>query len=106
MGVLDFGTFHGPCERSLQYLSQKGTGVRVLFADGRPFIDVDLSRGGQRSTYHCGHDLYVISFVIHSEDVLCETWRTRGPTKDYEATTTLTREHNISQGQRARGATA
>lgn len=99
VGELRFGLFSGPCERRLEYVQQEGTGVQVLFANGRPFIDVDFSRGRSATTHHCGRDLYEISHFVRSGDVLEETWRVRGPMKDYEATTAMIRERTSSQSQ-------
>jgi hypothetical protein len=102
-GELSFGAFSGHCKRSLEYLQLEGTKVQIFFANGRPFIDFDFSRGPSRNTHPCGRDLYEISFFVRSNDVLEETWRVLGPMKDYEATATLAREHSFSQGERRKG---
>ncbi|MHB8335503.1 MAG: DUF6314 family protein [Acidimicrobiales bacterium] len=90
--------FRGHCERNLEYLQHEGT-LQILFANGRSFIGFDLSKGSARNTHRCGSDLYEISFLVHSSDVLEENWRVLGPKKDYEATTTLVRERNVSQSE-------
>jgi hypothetical protein len=95
-GELLFGAYRGHCQRSLEYVQREGTAAQILFANGRPFVDLDLSKGPSRSTHLCGFDHYEINFFAHSCDVLEEKWRVRGPMKDYEATTTLTRERRTT----------
>jgi hypothetical protein len=96
-GTLSFGAFSGHCERSLEYHQREGTKVQAFFADGRPFIDFDVSRGSTHNTHSCGLDMYEISLFVRSNEVIEETWRVLGPMKDYAATTTLTREHTVSE---------
>jgi len=91
-GELDFGTFSGHSERCLEYIQHEGTQVRIYFASGRPFIDLDLSGGRSRSTHLCDLDTYEISFLARSDDVLEENWQVQGPMKNYVATATLRRE--------------
>jgi hypothetical protein len=92
VGELNFGAHSGKSQRSLEYVSLEGAKVQIHFSDGRHFIDLDLSRGPSRSVHPCNLDQYEISFFARSNDVLEESWRVQGPAKDYEATTTLTRE--------------
>jgi hypothetical protein len=90
-GELLFGAYHGPAHRTLQYVRLHDASVLVCFADGRPFIEVDLSAGQCTRIHDCREDRYEISMVAISHDLMEERWRVRGPEKDYDAVTTLRR---------------
>ena len=90
-GRLELGDFSGPARRSLLYEQREDASLAVLFSDGRPYIDLDLRGGSWLSRHHCGEDLYEISTQLHSNDELEEHWRVRGPAKDYDARTRLSR---------------
>jgi hypothetical protein len=91
-GDLLFGSYRGPARRTLEYVRLDGGAALLCFADGRPFIDLDLCDGACDRTHDCGPDLYEIGTVVISDDVVEQHWRVRGPSKDYTAVTTLTRD--------------
>lgn len=91
-GELRFGTRAGPASRHLRYAARAGSEVvRVSFADGRPFVDLDLSSGRWQGVHECGADRYELTTVVVAPGVVEERWRVRGPAKSYDAVTTLTR---------------
>ncbi len=90
-GELRFGSRTVPAWRRLEIRRQVGGAAMLLFLDGRPFVDLDLRDGECRRVHRCGADRYEITTVVRSGALVEEHWRVRGPTKDYEATTTLTR---------------
>lgn len=90
-GELHFGTHRGPASRLLEYTRLNGAAVMLYFANGRPFVDLDLRRGAWRSIHYCGDDRYEIATIVRSCGVVQENWRVRGPGKDYGASTTLMR---------------
>ncbi len=90
-GQLRIGAYRGPARRSLVYVRLDNGSVLLCFSDGRPFIDLDLSTGACRRLHGCGEDRYEIEVSVRSGDVIEERWRVRGPQKDYEAVTTLSR---------------
>jgi hypothetical protein len=91
-GELHLGSHTGLARRRLECRRLHDLAVMLHFSDGRPFVDLDLRSGAWRSDYLCGEDRYQLSTVVHSRDVVRERWRVEGPTKDYEAVTTLTRD--------------
>jgi hypothetical protein len=90
-GELTFGGHRGPASRSLLYLSAADGSAAVLFADGRPFFTLDLRTGTCAADHPCGRDSYEVTVRVLGPDAYTESWRVRGPGKDYEMTTTLTR---------------
>lgn len=90
-GELHFGAHVGETRRGLDYARSDATTVALLFTDGRPFVDLDLSTGAWRSIHLCGDDRYQITTLVRSADLIEERWWVAGPTKDYEAVTILTR---------------
>jgi Family of unknown function (DUF6314) len=91
VGTLRFGDHAGPARRRLVYVRRADATVMISFSDGRPFVDLDLRSGEWRTTHQCGADLHEITNAVVSADVMREHWRVRGPTTDYEATTTFVR---------------
>jgi hypothetical protein len=89
-GELRFGDHVGPARRGLDYVRADGA-VMLYFADGRPYVDLDLRSGTWRAEHPCVADLYEVTTVVRSPDELQELWRVRGPDKNYDATTTLRR---------------
>ncbi len=90
-GELRFGTRVTRASRSLLYARLDDASVMLHFADGRPFVPLDLRSGEWHSVHHCGDDLYELDTTVHSPSVIQERWRVTGPSKDYVALTTLTR---------------
>jgi hypothetical protein len=90
-GELSFGGHRGPASRSLLYLPAAEGAATVLFADGRPFYQLDLRSGRCRAEHPCGSDSYLVTVQVVGADAYTERWRASGPGKDYEMTTTLAR---------------
>jgi hypothetical protein len=90
-GELRFGTHVGQADRRLRYVALGDGAVTVRFADGRAFVDLDLTSGEWQSNHLCGEDLYEIDTFARSADLVEELWRVRGPAKDYDAVAYLVR---------------
>jgi hypothetical protein len=90
-GTMFFGKHEGGATRSLELVRLESTVVMLYFADGKPFVDLDLRSGTWGSDHPCGKDHYEILTVVRSPDEVEERWRVRGPTKDYDAVATLRR---------------
>lgn len=90
-GALGFGAHTGPASRRLEYVRAGDGTVTINFADGRPFVDLDLRSGHWRSVHPCGEDRYETATTVRSPDLVEERWIVRGPTKSYDALTSLTR---------------
>ncbi|HEY6497633.1 MAG TPA: DUF6314 family protein [Trebonia sp.] len=91
-GELRLGGYSGPASRRLEYAARPdGAGVLVSFADGRPFIDLDLRDGTSHAVHQCREDRYELTTIARSPRVVEERWQVRGPDKNYDAVTTLTR---------------
>ncbi len=90
-GELNFGAYRGPARRTLDYVRLEGASVLLRFADGRPFIDLDLRNGDCHRIHDCGEDRYEITMVVISADTVEERWHVQGLDKDYVAVTTLHR---------------
>jgi len=90
-GELRFGTQVTRASRTLVYERLPDTSVMLHFADGKPFVDLNLESGEWRALHHCVDDLYELTTTVRSASVVEERWRVSGPTKDYLAVTTLTR---------------
>lgn len=90
-GRLRYGGYDGSARRGLDLIAREGSVVAVLFTDGRPFVELDFSRGSDRAVHQCSRDRYELEFDVRSPDLLLERWRVCGPLKDYEARTTWRR---------------
>jgi Family of unknown function (DUF6314) len=90
-GILRFGSHRGPAARRLELVRLESTVVMLHFADGKPFVDLDLRSGTWRSIHPCGEDHYETVTVVRSPDEVEEHWRVRGPTQDYDAVAILRR---------------
>ena len=90
-GELHFGTQRTRASRSLIYERLKDASVMLYFADGKPFVDLNLESGAWRGVHNCVEDLYEMTTTVGSPDLVQECWRVTGPRKDYLAVTTLTR---------------
>ena len=91
VGVLRYGAYEGTAGRQLGYRRREDGSVLVTFPDGRTFVDCDPRGGSWHAEHRCGEDRYELAFAVRSPDVLDERWRVRGPAKDYDAWTTLSR---------------
>jgi hypothetical protein len=91
-GELRFGSHRGPASRSLLYLGLADGSADVRFADGREFYRLDLRSGACSARHPCRADQYLATVTRLSPDSFTETWRVVGPAKDYELTTTYTRD--------------
>ncbi len=81
-GVLCLGAFTGPAERVYRYRFPAPGRAEVVFEDGRPFHDLDLSHGRWSVAHRCRDDLYRGSFEIEGRDRWTAVWRVLGPRKD------------------------
>ncbi|WP_077800733.1 DUF6314 family protein [Streptomyces sp. JHA26] len=83
-----------PAERTLRYERDDGAPgtVRVRFADGRPFHDLDLTSGRHVADHPCAADLYRGEFTVRDRDHWRTVWRVGGPAKDLLLTTEYARE--------------
>jgi hypothetical protein len=90
-GEMTYGSFRGPCERTLKFYQLNSRSVQVRFADDRPLVEIDFNDTTTPSTHLCGQDRYEITLRVLSDDVIEETWRVHGPTKDYDAIARWTR---------------
>ncbi len=80
-----------PAQRRLLYRRLPSGAVAMDFADGRPFIQCDLSGGRWACEHLCGPDVYRMEYEALGPDALIERWDVSGPAKDYRAETTLAR---------------
>ncbi|MFR9799294.1 DUF6314 family protein [Streptomyces sp. MS06] len=77
-----------PAGRTLHFLPGGTPGrAEVRFADGRPFHDLDLTRGHHVADHPCAADLYRGEFTVRDADHWRAVWRVRGPAKDLVLTT-------------------
>jgi len=90
-GELQFGSHRGLATRSLIFRSGNDGTALVLFSDGRAFYQLDLRSGSWQAQHLCGSDNYVVTVRVTGADSYTEHWQARGPEKDYEMTTTLSR---------------
>ncbi|EGX59167.1 hypothetical protein SZN_14161 [Streptomyces zinciresistens K42] len=82
-----------PAERTLRFLPGAGPGTaQVCFADGRPFHDLDLTRGHHVAGHPCAADLYRGEFTVLDAGRWRTVWRVGGPAKDLLLTTDYARE--------------
>lgn len=95
-GELSIGTHRGPASRSLILLGAADGAADVLFADGRPFYRLDLRSGRWQAEHPCRADRYLVTWCVLSAGKFTESWRARGPDKDYEMTATFTRTGRLT----------
>jgi hypothetical protein len=89
-GLLQLGTYEAPASRRLGY-HVAGAQAEVVFADGRPFHDLDLRAGSHEVEHACGADLYRGRFEVISDRAWRHEWSVTGPRKDHLIRTTLDR---------------
>jgi hypothetical protein len=90
-GTLQFGTHTGEAHRRLEFVRGGDASIEVFFADGRPFVRLDLTPELWQATHLCGDDHHAIAYTVVSEGEIREFWRVRGPETDYEAVALLKR---------------
>lgn len=96
-GRLRLGDHEGSVRRALDLVRSDGAAIDVRFTDGRPFFELDLSRGVAEAVHHCGRDRYELRFEVNAGDLLLEWWRVTGPHKSYDARTTWQRVTGTSR---------
>ncbi|MGH9068995.1 MAG: DUF6314 family protein [Acidimicrobiales bacterium] len=85
-GQLRCGRLVTRASRRLSY-RRTGGAAAVSFADGRPFVHLDLRHGSWLAEHLCGDDCYEVATEVTSAHTMEERWRVAGPAKDYEAVT-------------------
>ena len=90
-GTVRLGPHDGGAERHLLLVARPGSPVDVRFADGRPYVDLDLASGSWHAVHLCGDDRYEITTTVRSVDEMEERWEVTGPSKSYRARTVLRR---------------
>jgi hypothetical protein len=91
VGEVRFGTYTGQARRTLEYRQLDDVTVMIYFANGRPFVDLDLSTGAWQSDHLCGDDRHEIATFVRSGNIVEERWRVQGPMTNYEAIAIHTR---------------
>ncbi|OON82191.1 DUF6314 family protein [Streptomyces tsukubensis] len=82
-----------PAERTLRYLQASAAGtVRVEFAHGGFFHDLDLRTGHYVADHPCSLDMYRGEFTVLGPDRWRTVWRVAGPAKDLVLTTEYRRD--------------
>jgi hypothetical protein len=89
-GTLQLGTHEAPASRRLGYHVAGGR-AEVVFADGRPFHDLDLRAGSHDAEHVCGQDLYRGRFEVVSDHSWRHEWSVIGPRKEHLIRTTFDR---------------
>ncbi len=82
-GRLRLGVHTGPARRDYRYVFPRPELAEVCFPGGRPFHDLDLSRGYWEAVHLCGEDVYRGTFRAVTRDLLVVSWDVTGPRKDY-----------------------
>jgi len=91
-GTAVWPTFTGPAFREYRLVpTGSPAAMQVLFDDGRPFHDLDLSQGTWTASHWCTPDTYQVRFSSPSPDRLDYEWDVTGPAKDLLLSTTLLR---------------
>ena len=91
VGELRFGSHTGQARRTLEYRQLADMTVMVYFANGTPYVHLDLGTGAWQTDHLCGDDRHEISTFVRSDSIVEERWRVRGPATNYEAITMHTR---------------
>jgi len=81
-GELAFAGHRGAFYRVYLYRFPRPGRAEVAFDDGRPFHDLDLTRGAWAAVHRCGDDLYEGRFAATGADAWRAVWRVTGPRKD------------------------
>ncbi|GGX87099.1 DUF6314 family protein [Streptomyces hiroshimensis] len=81
-GELSWGGTVNRAGRTLRLVPGPDGTADVMFADGRPFHDLDLRTGRWTPRHPCGRDLYDGTFTVVSPGEWHVQWRTTGPAKN------------------------
>jgi hypothetical protein len=91
-GSMTFGSYEGSVEQTHRYEFPDGTSrASVYFHDGRPFHELDLSRGLAFVAHACGADFYQGRFTALDDRRWQSAWNVAGPRKDQSIRTLYTR---------------
>jgi hypothetical protein len=92
-GTMQIGAHAMPASRAYK-LEPRGHSMRILRADGSDFIE--LQPEAMQIVHHsCGADSYTGRFFFRNGDEWAETWRVKGPRKNYAS---LSRFHRRREG--------
>lgn len=80
-GEFEWGGVTNPASRSHRLVPRADGTADVLFADGRPFHDLDLRTGRWSTRHPCAADFYDGEFTVVSQDEWHLRWRVSGPAK-------------------------
>ena len=86
-GRMVFAGHRGLAERAYRFRLTGPGRAEVLFADGRFFHALDLTRGIDGVEHLCGDDLYRGRYALEDAQRWALRWRVRGPGKDLLLTT-------------------
>jgi hypothetical protein len=91
-GTVIFGSHEGSAEQKHRYDFPDGPArASVVFADGRPFHELDLCDGVAQVSHACGDDLYEGRFIALDAGRWQSRWTVAGPRKDQAILTLYTR---------------
>ena len=80
------GTYAGLAANRSYAWRAAGTGIDVVFGDGRPFHWFEPAKQGRAESRHdCAPDLYEATYEFALPDRWTLHWRVRGPKKDYHS---------------------
>ena len=92
-GTMTWPGYEGPASRSYRIEPTGDARVlEVMFADGRPFHQLDLRNGQWRTSHHCSPDMYQVAYTAVSAVRLDYDWEVHGPAKDLLIRTSLQRK--------------
>jgi hypothetical protein len=84
-GSLVLGAARMLATRTYFWVPEAGTGVAVLFEDGRPFHRFDWGETVSAAEHLCPPDSYSVRYNFGAESWHAH-WRVKGPAKDWAAT--------------------
>lgn len=90
-GMLEIGDWRGPAFREYRLEPEGPARMRVCFADGRAFHDLDLGAGAASFRHPCGADRYLGRARATGPDAWWLAWSVRGPRKALLLVTRYTR---------------
>ncbi|WP_126638198.1 DUF6314 family protein [Embleya hyalina] len=80
-GEFEWGGVTNRASRSHRLVPRADGTADVLFADGRPFHDLDLRTGHWSTRHPCAADLYDGEFTVVARNEWHLRWRVSGPAK-------------------------